>query len=296
MRIGTARSDGLDSLVVVENASGRFRVTPDAPTLLSLIEAGADGSGHIAVGEAVAEPSRWLAPLVPGKIVAIGLNYLDHADESGAPPPANPLVFAKFPSCVTGPYDEIVIDQALTSRVDWEAELAVIIGRPMRDVPESRALDYVFGYTVANDVSARDVQFGDGQWTRGKSFDTFCPLGPVVVTADELSEPNDLRISTTVNGEVMQDDSTSNMIFGVRELLAFCSHSFPLNPGDVLLTGTPPGCGEFMQPQRSLQPGDVVEVEIEGIGKLSNSVLARPADGNGSAPGGKGERSEAAGA
>jgi 5-carboxymethyl-2-hydroxymuconate isomerase len=158
--------------------------------------------------------------------------------------------------------------------VDWEVELAVVIGRRMRNVPVEAALDYVFGYTVANDVSARDVQFSDGQWTRGKSFDTFCPLGPVVVTPDEIGALDGLRLTTKVNGELMQDDTTANMIFGVAEILAYCSRNFTLEPGDVVLSGTPSGCGEFMDPPRSLAPGDVVEVAVEGIGALRNSVVA----------------------
>jgi len=197
-----------------------------------------------------------------------------HADESGVDAPEAPLVFAKFPSSVVGPSAPIVIDPVLTERVDWEVELAVVVGRRMRNVPEDRALDDVFGYTVANDVSARDVQFSDGQWTRGKSFDSFCPLGPVVVTPDELGPIDDLRLTTRVNGEVMQDDTTASMIFGVPEVLAFCSRSFTLEPGDVVLTGTPDGVGEFMDPPRSLKPGDVVEVEVEGIGVLRNEVVA----------------------
>jgi 2-keto-4-pentenoate hydratase/2-oxohepta-3-ene-1,7-dioic acid hydratase in catechol pathway len=210
----------------------------------------------------------------PGKIVAIGLNYLDHVREAGMAVPQAPLVFAKFPSSVIGHGEPIVIDPSLTERVDWEVELAVVVGRRMRDVEVSDALDHVFGYTVANDVSARDVQFGDGQWVRGKSFDTFCPLGPVVVTADELPDPQSLALRTRVNGETVQDSSTSEMIFGVAELLAYCSASFTLEPGDVVLTGTPWGCGEFMEPRRSLQPGDVVEAEVEGIGVLRNPVEA----------------------
>jgi len=184
-------------------------------------------------------------------------------------------VFGKFPSSVTGPSDPIVINFAVASRVDWEVELAVVIGRRARDISVERALDYVFGYTVANDVSARDVQFSDGQWTRGKSFDSFCPLGPVIVTADELGSPDHLRLTTRVNGETMQDDTTRNMIFGVAELLSFCSRSFTLEPGDLVLTGTPSGCGEFMDPPRSLAPGDVVESSIDGIGTLRNPVRAR---------------------
>jgi 2-keto-4-pentenoate hydratase/2-oxohepta-3-ene-1,7-dioic acid hydratase in catechol pathway len=223
-----------------------------------------------------AEPApRLRAPLRPGKLVAIGLNYRDHVREAKAEVPSRPLVFAKFPSAVVDPGDAIAIDGELTSRVDWEVELAVVVGRRMRRVPERDALGYVFGYTVANDVSARDVQFADGQWVRAKSFDTFCPLGPVVATADEIPDPQALALRTRVNGETMQDSSTGEMIFGVAELLAFCSRSFTLEPGDVLLTGTPWGCGEFMDPPRSLHPGDVVETEIEGIGVLRNAVVAR---------------------
>src|SRR3954451_16176525 len=189
--------------------------------------------------------------------------------------PARPLVFAKWPTSVIGPEEAIVIDAELTERVDWEVELAAVIGTTARDVPVERALEHVLGYTVANDVSARDVQFADGQWTRGKSFDTFCPLGPVVVTADDIPDPQALALRTRVNGEVMQDSSTAEMLFGVAELLAFCSRSFTLEPGDLLLTGTPWGCGYFMDPPRALEIGDVVECEVERIGVLRNTV-ARP--------------------
>jgi len=212
--------------------------------------------------------------LRPGKIVAIGLNYRDHVRESGGQPPVSPLVFAKFPSSVIGPEEAIAVGPDLARRVDWEVEPAVVIGRPMRHVKPADALEHVFGYTVANDVSARDVQFADGQWVRAKSFDTFCPLGPVVVTADEIRDPQILALRTRVNGETVQDSSTAEMTFGVAELLAFCSSSSTLEPGDVLLTGTPWGCGEFMNPRRSLQPGDVVESEVEGIGVLRNPVVA----------------------
>ena len=221
-----------------------------------------------------AAEARLLAPWRPGKIVAIGLNYADHVRETGMAPPERPLIFAKFPSCVTGPLDPIVIDAGLTSRVDWEVELGVVVGRRMRDVPEERALDHVLGYTVGNDVSARDVQLGEGQWVRGKSFDTFCPLGPVVVTADEIADPQALGLRTRVNGEAVQDSSTAEMIFGVAELLAYCSRSFTLERGDLLLTGTPWGCGEWSDPQRSLAAGDVVECEVDGIGALRNPVVA----------------------
>ena len=219
-------------------------------------------------------PYRPAAPLRPGKIVAIGLNYRDHIRETGMEEPPAPLVFSKWPSCVIGCEEPILIDGAVTKRVDWEVELAVVIGRPLRRAGAGDALAGVFGYTVANDVSARDVQFADGQWVRGKSMDTFCPLGPVIVTSDELPDPQALGLRTRVNGELVQDSSTAEMIFGVAELLSYCSHSFTLEPGDVLLTGTPWGCGEFMKPSRSLAPGDVVEVEVDGIGTLRNPVAA----------------------
>jgi 2-keto-4-pentenoate hydratase/2-oxohepta-3-ene-1,7-dioic acid hydratase in catechol pathway len=206
----------------------------------------------------------------PGKIVAIGLNYMDHVREAAMEPPERPLVFTKFTTSVIGDGEAIEIDRALTERVDWEVELAVLVGRTMRRVAVDCALDHVRGYTVANDISARDVQFSDGQWVRGKSLDTFGPLGPRVVPASEIADPQALGLRTRVNGETVQDSTTAEMVFGVAELLSFCSHSFTLEPDDVVLTGTPWGCGEFMDPVRSLQHGDVVEVEIDGIGTLSN--------------------------
>ena len=208
----------------------------------------------------------------PGKIVAIGLNYKDHIREAGMEAPERPLVFTKFVGSVIGDGEEIVIDPELTERVDWEVELAVVVGRPMSRVAAEDALDHVRGYTVANDVSARDVQFADGQWVRGKSLDTFCPLGPRLLPATDIEDPQKLGLRTRVNGETVQDSNTSEMVFGVAELLAFCSRSFRLDPGDIVLTGTPWGCGEFMDPVRSLAHGDVVEVEIDGIGTLRNPV------------------------
>jgi 5-carboxymethyl-2-hydroxymuconate isomerase len=206
----------------------------------------------------------------PGKIVAIGLNYMDHVRESGAEAPKRPLVFAKFPTSVIGPNEPIKIPRSVTQRVDWEVELAVVMGEQARNVGADEALGLVQGYTIGNDVSARDLQFADGQWVRAKSLDTFCPLGPELV---QIEDPQNLKLTTRVNGEVMQDSNTSEMIFGVAELISFCSHSFSLEPGDVILTGTPWGCGEFMDPKRSLQDGDVVECEIEGLGVLSNPVV-----------------------
>jgi 5-carboxymethyl-2-hydroxymuconate isomerase len=269
MRVATVQMHEGPMLVV--DVDGDYRRLDFDRDLLSLLQAGVDPR-HLAVGDVVA--GELAAPLRPGKIVAIGLNYLDHIRESKLSQPEQPLVFAKFPSSVVGPTDPIVVDAELTTQVDWEVELGVIVGRRMRDVAAGAALDYVFGYTVANDVSARDVQFSESQWTRGKSFDTFCPLGPVVVTPDEIPDPQVLALRTRVNGELMQDSSTAEMLFGVADLLAFCSRNFTLDPGDLLLTGTPWGCGYFMDPPRTLEVGDVVECEVERVGMLRNAVTA----------------------
>jgi 2-keto-4-pentenoate hydratase/2-oxohepta-3-ene-1,7-dioic acid hydratase in catechol pathway len=270
MRIATVQMHDGPKLVV--DVDGDYRSLDFDLDLLSLVQAGVDPR-DLAVGDAIT--GELTAPLHPGKIVAIGLNYLDHIRESKLPQPEQPLVFAKFPSSVTGPHDPIVVDVELTTQVDWEVELGVIVGRRMRNVPVGAALDHVFGYTVGNDVSARDVQFSESQqWTRGKSFDTFCPIGPVVVTPDEIPDPQRLALRTRVNGELMQDSSTAEMLFGVAELLALCSRNFTLDSGDLLLTGTPWGCGYFMDPPRALEIGDVVECEVERIGVLRNTVAA----------------------
>lgn len=269
MRIGTVKGPSGPRLVVQQ--AGALRPLVAEGELLGLLRSGTDVAA-LAVGSgAVSGPLA--APIMPGKVVAIGLNYMQHIKETGRAIPARPLVFAKFPSSVIGPEDAIAIDATVTERVDWEVELAVVVGRTMRRVARSEALDHVFGYTVANDVSARDVQFADEQWVRGKSLDTFCPLGPVIVTADELGDPQSLALRTRVNGEVVQESTTTEMIFSVAELLSFLSHSFTLDPGDVVLTGTPWGVGEFMDPPRHLAVGDVVEVEIDGIGTLRNPVI-----------------------
>lgn len=273
MRIFRATLDGRAALAY--ELDGRLVALDVAPDGLGALEGALqfDPAGAPA-GHDLGPVSQaaLLAPVAPSKVVAIGLNYRDHILESGAEAPPRPLVFAKFPSSIVGPTDPIVIDRAVTQRVDWEVELAVVVGRTMRRVSETDALDYVAGYTVANDVSARDVQFGDGQWVRGKSLDTFCPLGPCLVTPDEFGDPQDKGLWTRVNGETMQASNTSKMLFGVAELLSFCSHSFTLDPGDIVLTGTPWGCGEFMSPVRSLQAGDVVESEVEGIGTIVSPV------------------------
>jgi 2-keto-4-pentenoate hydratase/2-oxohepta-3-ene-1,7-dioic acid hydratase in catechol pathway len=213
------------------------------------------------------------APLgAPSKIACVGLNYHDHCRETGMEPPERPLIFAKFSSSLTGPDAVIEWPEALTSQVDWEAELAVVIGRRIKAASESEALDAVFGYTAANDVSARDLQFSDQQWVRGKSLDTFCPVGPVVVTPDEFGDPQDKRLLARVNGETMQDSTTAEMIFGVAEIVSFLSHACTLEPGDLILTGTPWGVGGFRDPPIFLAPGDTVEIEVEGVGVLNNEV------------------------
>jgi 2-keto-4-pentenoate hydratase/2-oxohepta-3-ene-1,7-dioic acid hydratase in catechol pathway len=215
---------------------------------------------------------RLRAPLRPGKIVAVGLNYMDHCREQKIQPPKNPILFAKFPLSVVGPGEPIRWPEGLSVQVDYEAELALVIGRTAKAVSEADALEYVFGYTSANDVSARDLQFGDGQWLRGKALDTFCPLGPVVVSRDEVPDPQVLTIRCRVNGETLQDSNTKEMIFPVRHLIAFISKAITLEPGDVILTGTPHGVGVFREPKIFLKPGDRVEIDIADFGVLENPV------------------------
>jgi 2-keto-4-pentenoate hydratase/2-oxohepta-3-ene-1,7-dioic acid hydratase in catechol pathway len=211
--------------------------------------------------------------LRPGKIVCLGLNYRDHAAETGRPVPDAPMLFAKFPSALLAPGAPVVLPRA-SERVDFEAELAVVIGRRTRDVPEERALANVFGYTNGNDVTARDFQKRDGQWSRAKSCDTFAPLGPALVTADEVPDPNRLAIRCRLNGGIMQDSNTSAMVFPVRRVISFISETMTLEPGDIVFTGTPAGVGYTRQPPVYLKPGDTLEVEIEGLGILTNTVSA----------------------
>jgi len=207
----------------------------------------------------------------PGKIVCVGLNYRDHAEEQGVDLPDEPLLFAKWPNALIGPGDPIVIPP-LVRKCDYEAELGVVIGRRVSRVSVENALDAVRGYVCANDVSARDLQFKDGQWTRGKSVDTFCPVGPLVAAA-EIADPHALRIRAIVSGEVLQDSTTANLIFGVDEIISFASQTMTLEAGDLILTGTPAGVGVFREPQRLLEPGDEVTIEIDGVGSLTNPVV-----------------------
>ena len=263
-----------DSIVDVDDLVGKgpwtmARLLGDVDGTLAAIRHGLE-SGGIAPARPRADVAL-LSPVTrPGKIIAVGRNYHEHAAEEGVTAPADPVVFAKFPSSLIGDGADIAWRAADTRQVDYEAELAVVIGRTARDVPTSRALDHVLGYSCLNDVSARDLQFGDGQWVRAKSLDTFCPMGPWIVTAEELADPGVLGIRCLVNGEVVQDARTSEMVHHVPELIAFCSRFMTLEPGDVIATGTPGGVGVFRDPPRFLGDGDEVVVDIEGIGRLTN--------------------------
>jgi 2-keto-4-pentenoate hydratase/2-oxohepta-3-ene-1,7-dioic acid hydratase in catechol pathway len=239
----------------------------------SIVPAGNDLFFAAPRGEAMSlSQVELLPPVVPGaKIVCVGLNYADHAAEQGISPPDEPLIFAKFPSSVVGPGEPIVLPE-LSDAVDFEAELGVIVGRRARQVAVADARRYVFGYTCVNDVSARDVQLGDGQWTRGKSLDTFCPVGPWIVTSDEIPDPQALGIRCRINGEVMQASTTAHMIFGVDRLVSFISEGITLEAGDLIATGTPPGVGFTRTPPRYLADGDIIRVEIDQIGDLENPV------------------------
>lgn len=209
----------------------------------------------------------------PSKIVAVGLNYREHCTEQGIKAPEEPLLFAKFPNSVTGPFDPIVIPEE-NPEVDYEVELGVVIGRRAKRVAEADAFNHIAGYLVLNDVSARKWQFADKQWTRGKSCDTFCPIGPWLTTTDEVPNPEALAVMTRVNGEVLQESSTANLIFGIAKLISYISASITLEPGDVIATGTPPGVGCFRNPPIYLKPGDHVEISVEGLGALNNPVVA----------------------
>ncbi len=288
--ISHRRADGGEGLGVVSDTRWMpaSELLPDGPASMAALL----GSGPATVEAlaAAARPERiaadgrplddldWLAPVPrPGKVIGIGRNYRDHAQEEGAEPPPAPLIFAKWPTSVIGPGADIRWDPALTEQVDYEAELGVVIGRRARRVDVGDALDHVLGYTCINDVSARDLQFGDGQWTRGKSLDTFCPMGPWIVTADEIPDPQVLDIACHVGERVMQQANTAEMYFGVAAIISHCSQAFTLEPGDVIATGTPGGVGIFRDPPVLLADGDEVTIEIERIGRLTNTCRFEPA-------------------
>jgi len=218
---------------------------------------------------------RVLPPiLVPPKIVCLGLNYRDHAEEAHVPIPERPLLFSKPSTTIAGPEDPVIYP-SISTQVDYEVELAVVMGRRGKNVPESHASDCIAGYTVFNDVSARDIQFADKQWFRGKSFDTFAPTGPCLVLSDQISDPHNLRMELRVNGEARQRSTTANMIFKIPQLIAFISSVMTLQPGDIIATGTPAGVGFYAKPEkRLLKPGDLMEAEIESIGVLRNKVIS----------------------
>ena len=263
-----ARIEGEKAVPVVAEATG-----PGSDALRTAIAGGIDLATAESGPPIPLESARLLAPVAaPQKIIAIGLNYADHARESGQTPPAAPIAFVKTPNSIIGPDDAIRYDTSASTQVDYEAELAAVIGRRATRVSKSEALDYVLGYTCCNDVSARDAQFSDGQWVRGKSFDTFCPLGPWIVTSDEIADPQALRIACRVNGQTLQDSTTAEMIFGVAELVSYLSRFMTLEPGDVIATGTPVGVGFARTPPVYLVDGDVCEVEIEHLGVLRNPV------------------------
>jgi 2-keto-4-pentenoate hydratase/2-oxohepta-3-ene-1,7-dioic acid hydratase in catechol pathway len=267
-------------VVVGDRFAAATSIDPRLETIYDLLRlpAAIQSIDHDQVSDLVAARGRPLssvrlaAPIPrPGKVVCVGRNYREHVEEEGTDAPSSPILFSKLTSSVVGPDDEIRWDPDLTSQVDYEAELAAVIGRTARHVAVSDALDFVLGYTCLNDVSARDLQFGDEQWLRGKSLDTFCPMGPALVTADEVGNPQTLDIRCRIGDEVMQDSNTSLMYFGVAEIISFCSEAFTLEPGDVIATGTPGGVGIFRPVPRLLTDGDVVTVEIERIGSLSNT-------------------------
>ncbi|HTX34634.1 MAG TPA: fumarylacetoacetate hydrolase family protein [Bryobacteraceae bacterium] len=248
--------------------------------LISVMTGGTDAADGIArwiethpfSEEVEVADARLLAPIArPPKIICVGLNYRDHAAESGLALPEVPTIFAKFPTAVIGPGQAIVLPKHST-RPDYEAELCVVIGKGGRNIPAGRWQEHVFGYTILNDVSARDYQMATSQWMIGKTFDTFAPVGPAIVTADEIPDPHNLHISLELNGQVMQDSNTSNLIFKIPQLIEYLSSVFTLETGDLIATGTPAGVGFARKPPVYLKAGDEVRIQIEGIGELANPV------------------------
>ena len=261
---------GDESWVGLESFGIHVTTTPELANAAEAL----GGIDVASVGGGVVDPD-FLGPIVaPGKLMAIGLNYSDHIRETGSTAPKNPILFMKANTSLTGPYDDIVVDPEMTQLADYETELTVIIGRRTKGISKDEALGVIFGYTVGNDVTARDCMKADGQLVRSKSFDTYCPNGPWITTADEIPNPQALGIKTLVNGEVRQDSSTSEMLFPIDHLIHFLARGMTLEPGDVLMTGTPHGVGFVMDPPRALQAGDVVECEVEGLGTLRNRVVA----------------------
>jgi len=269
-RLGVVRGDQVVDLA----AASENKLPDNMLEFLQQGEAAMDRARELLIQGAATVPLHdvtLLAPVPnPSKVVAIGLNYMDHCRETDTPPPTTPVIFTKFSTAIIGPGATIRWDPALTSQVDYEAELAVVFGKPTRRVSRATALDYVAGYMNANDVSAREIQRGDEQWVRGKSLDTFCPLGPALVTADEVPDPQALEIRSVLNGQVMQASNTAEMIFDVPTLIEFASRAFTFLPGDVLITGTPHGVGIGRNPPVFMADGDTITIEVEGLGSLTN--------------------------
>jgi 2-keto-4-pentenoate hydratase/2-oxohepta-3-ene-1,7-dioic acid hydratase in catechol pathway len=275
------RAGYIEPAVIFDNAVVGLRQA-GFEDILSLIAGGADAMDRVLrwadnpPGGERFDPLKAVlgAPIPrPPKIICIGLNYRDHAEESKMAIPEVPTVFAKYSNTVIGPKAPIVLPKNST-KPDYEAELAVVIGKGGRHIPESDWREHVFGYTCINDVSARDFQMATSQWTIGKTFDTFCPMGPALVTADEIEDPHNLRITCSIDGQVFQDSNTSNLIFGIPKLIAYLSSVMRLEHGDVISTGTPAGVGFAQKPPRWLRPGDEVSVSVQGIGTLTNPVVA----------------------
>lgn len=232
------------------------------------------------------------APLErPKKVVCVGNNYMDHCREQNVEPPKNPLIFSKWPSCVVG-YDDDIVLPSESNQVDFEAELGVVFQNDGKYIAEENVVDHIFGYLALNDVSARDVQFSDGQWVRGKSYDTFIPTGPFIVTADEIEDPHNLSIKTTVNGQVLQDSNTKEMIFNINEIISYLSKGFTFEAGDLIATGTPHGVGVFRDPQLFLEDGDNVTIEIEQMGQLTNNCVREESSSRFSQKGGRQDASK----
>ncbi|OWY08073.1 2-hydroxyhepta-2,4-diene-1,7-dioate isomerase [Thioclava sp. F42-5] len=271
--IGAEKPGLMDGQGVIRDLSGQ--VADIGGAVLSDDGLAAIGSLDVSELPAVPEGTRLGAPIAGiGKMICIGLNYADHAAESGAMVPPEPLIFMKATSAIQGPNDPIVIPRG-AEQTDWEVELGIVIGKPAKYVSEEDAMDYVAGYVLANDVSERSYQKDrSGQWTKGKSCDSFGPLGPYLVTRDAVADPQKLAMKLSVNGEVMQNGSTETMVFGVKKLVSYLSQFMTLHPGDVISTGTPPGVAMGMETPRFLRPGDVVELEIEGLGQQRAEVVA----------------------
>ena len=275
MKIARFKHNNKQHLGIVNEKTGAITVITKPTTIKQLIHKNTKTMNTIEKGTVLKlDQVRLQAPIAhPTKIICLGLNYYDHAKEQNAQIPDAPVIFLKPHTAIIGP-NQPIIKPKFVRQLDYEAELAIIIGKKAKNVPLNRARHYIFGYTVLNDVSARDIQFKDKQWTKGKSFDTFAPTGPYITTANHIGNPNNLRIRTWVNQELRQDSSTRNMVFNVYQIVHYLSQVMTLEPTDIISTGTPAGVGFAMKPEpKFLEPGDTVTVEIEGIGRLENHVI-----------------------